>query len=141
MSSRTERSQLPRVFHVNWFRKNKSGKFLWPGFGDNIRVLDWILRRCDEEGGEGSEIAVESAIGWLPRLGTVDVEGLGLAGAVMEELNEVDAQEWLGDCKRTREFLSQFGDRLPEVISRQLDELQASFETGAQQQLREAKVD
>ena len=125
------------------FRKNKSGKFLWPGFGDNIRVLDWILRRCEqgERGDEGGDIAVDSQIGWLPRLGSVNVEGLGLASGVMEELNEVDAQEWLGDCKRTREFLSQFGDRLPEEISRQLDELQASFEEGAQQQIKETKVE
>ena len=122
---------------VNWFRKNKSGKFLWPGFGDNIRVLDWILRRCEEDG--GGDIAEESAIGWLPKSGAINMDGLGLSAGAMEELYEVDAQEWLGDCKRTREFLSGFGDRLPDSISQQLDDLQQRFEAGAQQQIREQK--
>ena len=167
MASRTDPSKLPRVFHVNWsamhplptgaalpcplltpvpishplcvrFRKNKSGKFLWPGFGENIRVLDWILRRCEEGG--GGDIAVESEIGLLPKPGALNVEGLGLGAGVMEELSAVDAQEWLGDVKRTREFLSGFGERLPEAIATQLDELQGRFEAGAEQQIREFKA-
>ena len=126
---RTRAELLPRVFHVNWFRKNsKSGRFLWPGFGDNIRVVDWILRRCDEPPGEESDIAEESAVGLLPREGSVDVGGLGLTGGAWRELMEVDAQEWLGDCKRNREFLQQFGERLPTSVAAELDTLQASME-------------
>ena len=138
MASRTDPSKLPRIFHVNWFRKNKNGRFLWPGFGENIRVLDWILRRCEE--GAGGDIAVDSEIGWIPKAGAINVEGLGLAAGVMEELNDVDAQEWLGDCKRTREFLNNFGDRLPPVIGQQLEQLQEQFEQRAQQQMVEFKA-
>ena len=128
---RTSPDLLPRVFHVNWFRKNKTGRFLWPGFGDNIRVIDWILRRCDEPPAQPSDIAADSAIGMLPREGSVDVSGLGLSNSAWQELMEVDAQEWLGDCKRNREFLTQFGDRLPGTIGKELDALQDRMEEAA----------
>jgi len=127
-TERTDASKLPKVFHVNWFRKSaKNGKFLWPGFGDNIRVIDWILRRCDAKDPHAD--AVESPIGYLPAKGAIDLSGLDTTTEQMEELNAIDAQEWLAEAKKTREFFANFGDRLPAEITHQLDALQTKLET------------
>jgi len=131
-AEKTDPAKLPKIFHVNWFRKSvKNGKFLWPGFGDNIRVIDWILRRCEEEteSATADSNAVDSAIGFLPTKGAIDLSGLDTTAEQMDELNAIDAQEWLGEVKKSREFFANFGDRMPLQINQQLDILQTKLET------------
>jgi phosphoenolpyruvate carboxykinase (GTP) len=111
------------------FRKSsKNGKFLWPGFGDNIRVIDWILRRCDA--GEELTDAVDSPIGLLPTKGAINLSGLDTTTEQMDELNHIDAHEWVAEVKKAREFFANFGDRLPVEITQQLDGLQNKLEAG-----------
>lgn len=130
-AERTNPAKLPKIFHVNWFRKSaKNGKFLWPGFGDNIRVIDWILRRCDAPEGDLTE-AVDSTIGYLPTKGAINLAGLDTTTDQMDELNSIDSHEWIAEVKKAREFFNNFGDRLPTEISRQLDNLQGKLEHSA----------
>jgi phosphoenolpyruvate carboxykinase (GTP) len=129
-TERTTESKLPKIFHVNWFRKNKQGKFLWPGFGDNIRVLEWILNRSDVN---SKTPAIDTPIGFVPATNTINISGLDLSTESMEELCSIDTQEWLGDLKKTREFLNNFGERLPAGIVRQADQLQARLEAANKQ--------
>jgi phosphoenolpyruvate carboxykinase (GTP) len=103
--------QAPKIFHVNWFRKNKEGKFLWPGFGDNLRVIQWILERCR---GEGK--AEKTPIGYVPAEGAIHTEGLNMAPESMKELCGVDSREWVAELEGQEEFLKKFGNRLPEGI-------------------------
>ena len=109
---------MPRIFVVNWFRKDADGKFLWPGFGENSRVLEWIFRRCD---GEGE--TVETPIGLVPAEGDLDLRGLEISDEAMRELLTVDAEKVQAQLPQVEAFLAQFGDRLPEEIGRQLDSL------------------
>src|SRR5690606_29375892 len=82
-------AQLPKIFHVNWFRKDADGRFMWPGFGDNLRVLEWIIGR-----GEGDASAVETPIGRLPTTAAINRDGLGIGDAAMQELLHVDEAGW-----------------------------------------------
>jgi phosphoenolpyruvate carboxykinase (GTP) len=106
-----EGGELPKIFMVNWFRKDDDGRFLWPGFGENSRVLAWIFRRCDEEAE-----AVESAIGRLPAEGSIETEGLDVSADDMRHLTEFDPEAWRAQLPQMREHLARFGDRLPEPI-------------------------
>jgi phosphoenolpyruvate carboxykinase (GTP) len=108
----------PKIFRVNWFRTSPEGKFLWPGFGENLRVLRWIIARVHGEVG-----ADETPIGFLPRQGDVDVSGIDVSPAVMRELLAVDRAGWLDAAAGQRRFFEQFGDRLPGEIGRQTDQL------------------
>ncbi len=101
----------PKIFRVNWFRTGSDGKFLWPGFGDNLRVLKWALDRC-----EGKGETRETAIGRVPAPGAIDTRGLDLPAGVMDELLRVEASEWMEAVARQREFFDTFGDRLPPGI-------------------------
>jgi phosphoenolpyruvate carboxykinase (GTP) len=102
----------PKIFHVNWFRTGPDGKFLWPGYGENLRVLEWILDRAEGEGA-----AVESPIGYLPRAEDLHLEGLGLPpDRVRDELLSIDRNEWIEEAKSLDKFLSPFGDDLPREI-------------------------
>jgi phosphoenolpyruvate carboxykinase (GTP) len=101
-------SKLPKIFHVNWFRKGADGKLLWPGFGDNMRVLEWILRRC-----EGAVGAQETPIGLLPRKADLDLAGLGLDDATVEQLLQVDRAGWKREFAAIGEYLEEFGARTP----------------------------
>jgi phosphoenolpyruvate carboxykinase (GTP) len=112
--------QPPRIFHVNWFRQDAGGKFLWPGFGDNLRVLRWVAERC---GGGGT--AVESPIGWLPAEGALDTTGLDVAPAAMRELLAIDPADWKAEAAGLAEFFAKFGDRLPPELERQRQALLA----------------
>jgi len=114
-----EGAQLPRIFYVNWFRKDADGNFLWPGFGENSRILAWIFRRC-----EGSAEARESAIGLLPAEGGIDTEGLDVSDEQMAELLSVDEELVRQQLPQVREHLARFGERLPEQLQRQLRELE-----------------
>ncbi|MBM3666013.1 MAG: phosphoenolpyruvate carboxykinase (GTP) [Actinobacteria bacterium] len=113
-----EGAQLPKVFHVNWFRKNEDGKFLWPGFGENSRVLEWVFRRCDGEG----EVA-DSALGLLPAEGDLNTEGLEISSETLTELLSVDDGALRAQLPQVEEHLAQFGDDLPGEISAQLEGL------------------
>ena len=104
-------AKLPKIFHVNWFRKDGNGKFMWPGFGDNLRVLEWMLRRVAGDAG-----AVETPIGHLPRPSDLDVEGLGLDYAALEQLLAVDRAGWKAEMESIGEFLDTFGERTPHAL-------------------------
>jgi phosphoenolpyruvate carboxykinase (GTP) len=111
--------KLPRVFLVNWFRKDEDGNFIWPGFGDNSRVLEWICRRCD---GEGETI--ETPIGLVPAEGQLDTEGLDISVDQMAELLRVDPKLLNEQLPQVKEHLARFGDRLPNEVQAQLDALE-----------------
>ena len=109
----------PKIFHVNWFRTDDEGHFIWPGFGDNMRVLMWILARC-----EGKVDAVETAIGYVPKPEDINVEGLDIDSATLAELLSVDKELWLEDCKGIREFYAQVGERVPAEFYSELEALE-----------------
>jgi phosphoenolpyruvate carboxykinase (GTP) len=111
--------KLPKVFYVNWFRKDDEGKFLWPGFGENSRVLEWVFRRCD---GEGE--AVDTPIGRVPAEGDLNVAGLDLDPEALQRLLTVDEEAVKAELPQVREHLAKFGDDLPSEISAQLDRLE-----------------
>jgi phosphoenolpyruvate carboxykinase (GTP) len=107
---------------VNWFRKNNAGEFLWPGFGENSRVLRWIFERC-----EGTAKAQETAIGLLPAEGSLDLSGLDLDDDDIKVLLSVDVEGWLAEIPQVREHYARFGDRLPAELARELDELERAL--------------
>ncbi len=111
--------KAPSIFHVNWFRQDEEGNFMWPGFGDNMRVLNWILDRC-----EGKADAKETAIGYLPKAADLDLTGLEIDDATLEELLSVDNAVWAEDVKGIKEYFAQFGDKLPKAIASQLATLE-----------------
>ncbi|MBA2637897.1 MAG: phosphoenolpyruvate carboxykinase (GTP) [Solirubrobacterales bacterium] len=118
---RREGAVTPRVFSVNWFRRDPDdGHFLWPGFGDNARVLAWVFRRC-----EGAADALQTAIGHLPAPGALDTAGLRLAPGDLEELLRVDVDAWRRELPPIREFFATLGDRLPPELADELDALEA----------------
>ncbi|HEY7600493.1 MAG TPA: phosphoenolpyruvate carboxykinase (GTP), partial [Candidatus Limnocylindrales bacterium] len=114
-----EGAQLPKLFMVNWFRKDDDGRFLWPGFGENSRVLAWVFRRCDDEAE-----AVETPIGRLPAEGSLETEGLDVAPEDLAELLRFDPDAWAAQLPQVREHLAKFGDRLPEALRGQLARLE-----------------
>ncbi len=116
---RREGIVLPRVFYVNWFRKGADGKFLWPGFGENSRVLEWIFRRCD-----GEAEATESAIGLLPAEGAIKTDGLEISAEAMRELTTVDEDLVRAQLPQVEEHLAKFGDHLPPKVRAQFEALQ-----------------
>ena len=112
----------PKIFHVNWFRTDDEGHFIWPGFGDNLRVLLWILDRC-----EGKVDAVETEIGFVPNKEDLQLEGLDLSDEVVDELLSIDIDAWKEDLANQREFFAQFGDKLPKEIKDSMDTLEANL--------------
>ncbi len=110
----------PKIFHVNWFRTNAEGKFMWPGFGDNIRVLNWILDRCDDK-----VDAVETAIGYLPNKADINVEGLDISDETLVELLSVDKAVWADELAGIGEFFAKFGDKLPKELADELEGLKS----------------
>ncbi|HPN79077.1 phosphoenolpyruvate carboxykinase domain-containing protein, partial [Dokdonella sp.] len=107
-------AKLPKIFHVNWFRKNAEGRFLWPGFGENLRVLEWILGRC-----AGSAGARETPIGFVPDAGDLNLDELDLPSVAKRELLAVDAKAWRGEIAAIGEYLDGFGERMPERLKRE----------------------
>ncbi len=116
---RREGAQLPKVFYVNWFRKGEDGKFLWPGFGENSRVLEWVFRRCDGEGA-----VTETPIGLVPAEGELDVEGLSISADQVHALLAVDEEAVKAELPQVREHLEKFGDKLPAEIRAHLERLE-----------------
>ncbi|WMJ22370.1 phosphoenolpyruvate carboxykinase (GTP) [Paludicola sp. MB14-C6] len=111
--------KAPKIFNVNWFRTDDEGHFIWPGFGDNMRVLMWILDRCD-----GKADAVETAIGYEPKPEDINTDGLNIDLDVIKGLLNVDASLWKEEAKGIHEFYAKFGDRLPEELNKQLAALE-----------------
>ncbi len=118
-----EGAQLPRIYYVNWFRKSSEGDFLWPGFGDNGRVLSWVFERC-----AGKAEGLETPIGTIPAPGEIDLEGLALDAEDLEELLAVDVEGWLAEIPLIREYYGQFGARLPSALVAELDQLKTRLE-------------
>ncbi len=103
--------KLPKIFHVNWFRTDDHGKFMWPGFGDNMRVLDWIIDRC-----EGKVDATQTPIGFVPKAADINTEGLNLAPGTIEKLVAVNQAEWRDEQTDQEKFFKTFGDRFPKEL-------------------------
>ncbi|MBN2491408.1 MAG: phosphoenolpyruvate carboxykinase (GTP) [Planctomycetes bacterium] len=120
----TAGAKLPRIYYVNWFRKGADGRFLWPGYGENSRVLKWIVERV-----HGKAEAVETPIGNLPTPDALDLAGLNLPAADVKTLLSVDVEGWRSDLPRIREHLARFGDRLPPAIAAELNRLEARLGT------------
>ena len=110
----------PQIFNVNWFRTDDEGHFIWPGFGDNLRVLEWILARC-----EGKVEAKETAIGYVPYAKDINIEGLDITEQTVEDLTSVDVDTWKEEANGIEEFYAQFGDRLPSELRDNLNDLKA----------------
>ena len=119
-SDRFDEEKLPKIFYVNWFRKSDDGRWLWPGYGENSRVLEWVFERT---AGRGE--AVETAIGYVPTTSAINVEGLSVMPADLEELLTVHEHEWRDEVPKLREHYAQFGDRLPAKLAGFVDELEA----------------
>lgn len=111
--------KAPKIFNVNWFRTGEDGRFLWPGFGDNLRVLEWILKRCFQE-----VDAAETAIGYVPKAEDIDLEDSGVDRATLEGLLGVDKDLWREEAKGIRAFYEKFGDKLPKALSDELSALE-----------------
>jgi phosphoenolpyruvate carboxykinase (GTP) len=113
--------KLPKIFYVNWFRKDAKGKFMWPGYGENSRVLAWVFRRC-----QGTAPAEESAIGLVPRTGAdgIEIEGLDVSEETMAELLAVDPEAWKQQLSQVHEHFERFGDKLPSELTAQLNALE-----------------
>jgi phosphoenolpyruvate carboxykinase (GTP) len=127
IGEQTSTDKLPRIYQVNWFRKDAAGKFLWPGFGENSRVLDWIIRRL-----EGDADAVETPIGNLPADGSMHLEGLGLTDEQTAELFAVEPKTWIDEAELTEQYYSKFGDHVPAKLNAQLAALRERLEAAQQ---------
>ena len=109
----------PRIYYVNWFRKDEADRWLWPGYGENSRVLKWVFERC-----EGKADAVETPIGNLPTSESLDLGGLDLSEADLKELLKVDTDGWLAEIPSIKEHFAKFGDRLPQGLQEELAQLE-----------------
>jgi phosphoenolpyruvate carboxykinase (GTP) len=119
-AERFDEEKLPKIFYVNWFRKSADGRWLWPGFGENSRVLEWIFERS---AGRGE--AVETPIGYVPAPGAINVAGLNVSPDDMTELLTVDVEEWRDEVLKLREHYAQFNERLPRALAGFVDDLEA----------------
>lgn len=119
IGTKTDADKLPKIFYVNWFRKDADGKWLWPGFGENSRVLKWIVERT---AGEGK--AKKTPIGYMPTDDAIDVQGLNVSREDMEELLKVNKDEWLREVASIKEYYAKFGDKLPAELKKQLAALE-----------------
>ncbi|HEY5775702.1 MAG TPA: phosphoenolpyruvate carboxykinase (GTP) [Xanthomonadales bacterium] len=115
----TDRAEnLPPIFHVNWFRKDKDGKFMWPGFGDNMRVIEWIINRS-----KGAVGVNETPIGGIPNAADINISGLGTDASTLEALLDVDRAAWSAEMEQIKEYLEGYGDRLPTRMITELDKV------------------
>ncbi|MBQ9976664.1 MAG: phosphoenolpyruvate carboxykinase (GTP), partial [Clostridia bacterium] len=115
--------KAPKIFNVNWFRTDDEGNFVWPGFGDNIRVLNWIIDRC-----EGKVGAVETAIGYVPEVDDIDLTDIGdFSKETLKDILTVDKDVWQKEAAEIEEHYKKFGDKLPEELRAQLETLKANL--------------
>ena len=110
--------KLPKIFHVNWFRQDKLGKFLWPGFGENLRVLSWIIDRC-----ENQVDAQDTAIGYLPHIKDINTDDLEISNKTMKELLSVKKESWIDEMKSVGKYLQSYGERLPNALLKNQEEV------------------
>ncbi len=115
----TDPSKLPKVYYVNWFRRDAGGEFLWPGYGENSRVLKWVFERAN-----GTADAVDTPIGRLPAPGSLDVSGLDLAPETVERLLEMDMEGWTREVPLIKQHFETFGDRLPKELREEINRLE-----------------
>ncbi|HHU33518.1 MAG: phosphoenolpyruvate carboxykinase (GTP) [Zhaonellaceae bacterium] len=119
IGTKTDPDKLPKIFYVNWFRKDEKGNFIWPGFGDNSRVIKWIIERVS-----GTGKAMATPIGYMPTPDAIDITGLNIGQAQMEELLRVDKEKWLQEVASIREYYARFGEGIPKAMIEQLDALE-----------------
>jgi phosphoenolpyruvate carboxykinase (GTP) len=119
IGSLSSASKLPKIFYVNWFRQDKNGKFLWPGYGENSRVLKWIFERCDSR-----VHAKETPIGRIPEFADLDTSGLEMSAANVAQLLSVDIEGWLAELPSIKEHFAQFGSQLPEGLIAEMKALE-----------------
>jgi phosphoenolpyruvate carboxykinase (GTP) len=119
IGAKGDADKLPKIFYVNWFRKDSNGRFLWPGYGENSRVLKWIVERVTGKAG-----AAETPIGYVPTADALDTDGLNIPDANLKQLLKVDPAEWLNEIPPIREYYDRFGSHLPKGIAKQLDALE-----------------
>ncbi len=124
MGEKTDADKLPRIFYVNWFRKDEDGDWLWPGFGENSRVLKWIVDRINDQAE-----ATETPIGFVPAKNAIDTSGINVTEEQMDELLHVDREEWLDEITSIREHYARFEERLPKALLDELDALEARLNT------------
>jgi phosphoenolpyruvate carboxykinase (GTP) len=124
MGARSSAAKLPKIFYVNWFRQDKKGKFLWPGYGENSRVLKWIFERCD-----GKVHAKDTAIGRIPEVEDLDTHGLNMSEESVAELLSVDMDGWKAEVPLIGEYFAKFGNRLPDGLRAELDALEQRLQT------------
>jgi phosphoenolpyruvate carboxykinase (GTP) len=124
LSMQSRIANPPKIFLVNWFRKSKDGKFLWPGFGENMRVLKWIVDRSRlRVGGH------ETLLGWVPKAGDLDLSGLNISAEQVDEATHIDVDEWKNELSSLDEFFGTIGDTLPKPLKLQRDLLLARIES------------
>jgi phosphoenolpyruvate carboxykinase (GTP) len=116
---RRPNAKLPKIFYVNWFRTDEHGKFLWPGYGENSRVLKWVFERCDGKAG-----VMDTPIGRLPAQKDLDTKGLEVPAANMARLLSVDVEGWRAEVPLIREHFAKFGDHLPAGLKQEVDNLE-----------------
>jgi phosphoenolpyruvate carboxykinase (GTP) len=119
IGAQTEPEKLPKIFYVNWFRQGADGTYLWPGYGENSRVLEWVFERVS-----GRADAVETPVGWVPAPGEIDIEGVDVSKEDLEELLRVDSDEWRAEVPLIRQHYAVFGDRLPDELTTAVDSLE-----------------
>ena len=117
--------KAPKFFNVNWFRKDENGKFMWPGFGDNLRVLEWIIKRCEDK-----VDAKDTAIGYIPFAEDINLDGIEdeVSLETLESILDVDKELWKEDVAGIEEFYGKFGDRLPAALVAELNDLKKNLE-------------
>jgi phosphoenolpyruvate carboxykinase (GTP) len=108
----------PLIFNVNWFRKGNDGKFLWPGFGDNMRVLKWIIDRCEGSGG-----GIKAPVGWLPGIHDLDLTGLSIDQKCVDELLEIDHEQWMKELDAHQKFYDSLGGVVPPELQKQREQV------------------
>jgi phosphoenolpyruvate carboxykinase (GTP) len=119
IGTKTSPDKLPKIFMVNWFRKNENGKFIWPGYGENSRVIKWVCQRVS-----GNGEAVTTPIGYIPAPGSLDTDGLDITDEALRQLFEVDRERWLGETASIKAYYESLGDRLPAEIKAQVEALE-----------------
>jgi len=122
MGKKSDSSKLPKIFYVNWFRKDENGKFIWPGYGDNIRVLKWVFERL-----EGSDNFEDRPYGRIPSKGALDISGLDISNDEMEKLFVISKEEGLSEVNELREYYKKFGDKLPAELADELNKLEERY--------------
>lgn len=122
MGKKVKKDKQPKIFNVNWFRTDEEGNFIWPGFGDNMRVLDWIIKRCEDE-----VEAVETPIGFMPKVDDINLEGLDFSREKLASILDCDKKVWQAEIKDIEQFYTKFGDKMPKELTRELKKLKSNI--------------